>query len=45
VARLAEAEYRAGLEAARELQEDAGLSTQDYEVLVHLTDDPRVGSG
>ena len=24
----------------RELQEDAGLSTQDYEVLVHLTDDP-----
>ena len=24
----------------RELQEDAGLSTQDYEVLVHLTDNP-----
>jgi DNA-binding MarR family transcriptional regulator len=24
----------------RELQDDAGLSTQDYEVLVHLTDDP-----
>jgi DNA-binding MarR family transcriptional regulator len=24
----------------RELQDDAGLSTQDYEVLVHLTDNP-----
>jgi DNA-binding MarR family transcriptional regulator len=24
----------------RELQDDAGLSTQDYEVLVHLTDSP-----
>jgi len=24
----------------RELQDDAGLSTQDYEVLVHLTDTP-----
>jgi DNA-binding MarR family transcriptional regulator len=24
----------------RELQDDAGLSTQDYEVLVHLTDEP-----
>jgi DNA-binding MarR family transcriptional regulator len=25
----------------RELQDDAGLSTQDYEVLVHLTDTPK----
>jgi DNA-binding MarR family transcriptional regulator len=24
----------------RELQNDAGLSTQDYEILVHLTDNP-----
>ena len=40
MAAMDDAEYAAGSHAGRELHDDAGLSTPDFEVLVHLTDRP-----
>ena len=45
MAAMADAERAAVGHASKELQDDAGLSMPDFEVLVHLTGWPRAGSG